>query len=71
MSVEEKKNCNTAADEEFTEENISEQRQVRRNKLKQLQESGRNPYIEETWNVDAWSRDIKENFETTDSIAYT
>ena len=66
MSVEEKKNCNTAADEEFTEENISEQRQVRRNKLKQLQESGRNPYIEETWNVDAWSRDIKENFETTD-----
>ena len=39
-----------------TEDNISEQRQIRREKLKQLQEAGRNPFLEETWSVTAYSR---------------
>lgn len=49
-----------------TEDNISEQRQIRREKLKQLQEAGRNPFLEETWSVTAYSSDIKEDFENMD-----
>lgn len=49
--------------EELTEENLSEQRRIRREKLKKLQEAGRNPFLHETWNVTAHSMDIKENFD--------
>lgn len=49
--------------EELTEENINEQRQIRREKLKKLQEAGRDPYRHETWNVTAHSMDIKDNFD--------
>ena len=49
--------------EEYTEEKINEQRQVRREKLKTLQDAGRNPFLEERWDVDAYSADIKDNFE--------
>ncbi len=49
-----------------TEDNISEQRQIRREKLKELQEAGRNPFLEETWNVTAFSQDIKDDFDNMD-----
>ena len=49
--------------EELTEENLSEQRRIRREKLKKLQEADRNPFVHETWNVTAHSMDIKENFD--------
>ena len=49
--------------EELTEENINEQRQIRREKLKKLREAGRDPYRHETWNVTAHSMDIKDNFD--------
>ena len=49
--------------EELTEENLTEQRLIRREKLKKLQEAGRNPFVHETWNVTAHSMDIKDNFD--------
>ena len=49
--------------EELTEEKLNEQRQIRRDKLKKLQEAGRNPFLQETWDVTAHSMDIKENFD--------
>ena len=49
--------------EEISEEALSEQRQVRREKLKNLQEAGRNPFLVEKWDVTAHSQDIKDNFE--------
>ena len=48
---------------EVTEEQLTEQRKIRREKLKALQEAGRNPFLHETWDVTAHSMDIKENFE--------
>lgn len=51
---------------EMSEEELTEQRQIRRQKLKELQESDRNPFIHETWDVDAYSKDIKNNFEEMD-----
>ena len=46
---EQKKNQNVNPDtEELTEEGLSEQRRIRREKLKNLQEAGRNPYLIET-----------------------
>lgn len=48
--------------EEVTEEQLTEQRQIRREKLKALQEAGRNPFVHETWSVTAHSEDIKDNF---------
>ena len=49
--------------EELTEENLSEQRLIRREKLKKLQEAGRNPFLHEKWDVTAHSMDIKNNFD--------
>ena len=43
------------------DEKLSEQREIRREKLKALQEGGRNPYLVEYWDVDAYSMDIKNN----------
>lgn len=48
---------------ELTANEINEQRQIKRDKLKALREMGRDPYVEETYNVTAHSGDIKENFE--------
>lgn len=48
---------------ELTEEGLNEQRRIRREKLKALQDAGRNPYLVESWDVDAYSGDIKEDFE--------
>ena len=49
--------------EELSEENLNEQRLIRREKLKKLQEAGRNPFVNETWDVTAHSMDIKDNFD--------
>ena len=48
---------------ELTEKEIGEQRQIKRKKLEELREMGRDPYLEETFDVSAWSKDIKGNFE--------
>ncbi|MCL1983319.1 MAG: lysine--tRNA ligase [Clostridiales bacterium] len=65
MNTEEKKDVNPQTEpfEELSEEKINEQRQIRRDKLKALQEAGRNPFLVETWDVTAHSMDIKGNFE--------
>ena len=65
MSTEDRReNLNPQVEEEeISEEALSEQRRIRREKLKALQEAGRNPFLEENWNVTAHSKDIKDNFE--------
>ena len=45
------------------EQQLSEQRIIRREKLAKLRELGRDPFVEETWNVTAHSKDIADNFE--------
>ncbi len=45
---------------------LTEQQLIRREKLKKLQEAGRNPFLVETWNQTAFSEDIKENFQEYD-----
>lgn len=37
------------AEAEVSEESLNELRKIRRDKLKALQEAGRNPYLHETW----------------------
>ncbi len=51
---------------EITEQERSEQSQIRRNKLKALQDADRNPFIEETWNQEVYSKEIKDNFDEYD-----
>ena len=64
---EQKKNQNVNPEtEELTEEGLNEQRRIRRDKLKTLQEAGRNPFLIEKWDVNAYSQDIKDNFEEMD-----
>ena len=55
--------ANVPQEEEISEEQLSEQRKIRREKLKALQEADRNPFLHETWDVTAHSMDIKENFD--------
>jgi len=52
-----------AEERELTEKEIGEQRQIKRKKLEELREMGRDPYLEETFDVSAWSKDIKDNFD--------
>ena len=56
-------NQEAGVETEVTEEQLSEQRKIRREKLKALQEANRNPFLHETWDVTAHSMDIKNNFE--------
>lgn len=58
-------NQNVAQDdtEDLSEEKLSEQRGIRRDKLRKLQDAGRNPFLHEKWNVTAHSMDIKDNFD--------
>jgi len=51
------------AEVEISEESLNELRLVRREKLKKLQEMGRNPFLIETWDVKNYSKDIKDNFD--------
>ncbi|MDR1571478.1 MAG: lysine--tRNA ligase [Clostridiales Family XIII bacterium] len=48
------------------EENLSELRQIRREKLRKLQNMGRNPFVIETWDITAYSQDIKDEFDALD-----
>lgn len=54
---------NPQVEEELTEEKLTEQRVIRREKLANLQKAGRNPFLHETWDVTAHSMDIKDNFD--------
>ena len=56
-------NHNAPETVELTAEEVSEQRKIRREKLQELREMGRDPFVQETYNVTAHSKDIKENFE--------
>ena len=47
----------------MSEESLNELRKIRREKLKALQEAGRNPFLQENWDVTAHSKDIKDNFD--------
>lgn len=61
----EKRNENTVPEtEELTEEGLNEQRKIRREKLKALQEAGRNPFLVETWDINAYSEEIRDDFDT-------
>ncbi|MEG0919036.1 MAG: lysine--tRNA ligase [Anaerovoracaceae bacterium] len=48
---------------ELTVEELNEQRLIRREKLKKLQEAGRNPFLVERWDVTDSSVAIKDNFD--------
>lgn len=48
---------------ELTAEDISEQRQIRRDKLQELRAMGRDPFVQETYDVTAHSKDIKDNYD--------
>ncbi len=56
-------NPNQVEERELTEKEIGEQRQIKRKKLEELREMGRDPFREETFDVSAHSGDIKENFD--------
>ncbi len=66
MSDEKNTNKNAAEVEEereLTGEELNEMRQIRRDKLKKLQDMGRNPFLVESWDVQNYSQSIKDNFE--------
>lgn len=50
--------------EEITAEQLTEQRKIRREKLQDLRSAGRDPYLIETWDVNSWSKSIKDGFDT-------
>ncbi|MDR2355075.1 MAG: lysine--tRNA ligase [Clostridiales Family XIII bacterium] len=55
-----------SASDDLSEENLNELRRIRREKLKRLQETGRNPFLVEAWDVTAYSEGIKGDFDATD-----
>ena len=58
MSMEEKKDNLVSEEEtEVSEESLNELRKIRRDKLKALQDAGRNPFLVEKWDVTAHSMD--------------
>ncbi|MDR1778650.1 MAG: lysine--tRNA ligase [Clostridiales Family XIII bacterium] len=52
-----------AAEEELSDEKLNELRLIRREKLKKLKEAGRDPFVNETWDVTAKSGEIKDAYE--------
>ncbi len=60
----EEKKISELEQENLTHEQISEQVKIRKEKLKELQENGRNPFLIENWNVTAHSQTIKDNFDS-------
>ncbi|MDR1135886.1 MAG: lysine--tRNA ligase [Clostridiales Family XIII bacterium] len=52
--------------EEISEEKLNELRRIRRDKLKKLQDMGRNPFLIETWDITAYSMEIKDEFDALD-----
>lgn len=71
MSEEKNVNVNleVEVEEEITEEQLNEQRMIRREKLKALQDMGRNPFLVETWDVTHHSMAIKDDFDNMDGKA--
>ena len=64
MSMEDTRDIAAAqGQEETSEENLNELRKIRRDKLKTLQDAGRNPFLVEKWEVTAHSMDVKDNFD--------
>lgn len=51
---------------EERERQLGDQRKIRRDKLEQLREADRNPYINETYDITAYSADIKGQFDKYD-----
>lgn len=63
---EERINPQTEGSAEITEQERNEQSQIRREKLRALQEAGRNPFLQETWDQNAYSQTIKDRFDEYD-----
>ena len=47
---------------EVTEQELNEQRKIKREKLEQLRSDGRDPFKIAKWDVDAYSADIKSAY---------
>lgn len=60
---EERLNDSNAAEEEMTEQALSELLQIRRDKLAAYIEAGQSPYLQTKYDVDAYSCDIKGSYE--------
>lgn len=58
------KETNISKDAEI--QDLSEQRLIRRKKLEDLRNAARDPYIHETYDIDAYSKEIKDRFEEFD-----
>lgn len=58
------KETNISKDAEI--QDLSEQRLIRRKKLEDLRNAGRDPYVHETYDIDAYSKEIKDRFEEFD-----
>ena len=56
-------NQDEAVEEILSVEDLNEMRLIRREKLAKLKEMGRDPFLQEDWDVNAYSADIKEDFE--------
>lgn len=63
MSEEMNRDARVAEAEEL---DLNEQRRIRREKLAKLQAMGRNPFLIEKWDVDHYSKDVKDNFDALD-----
>jgi AraC-like DNA-binding protein len=62
----EEKIVNQNETEELTEEKVAEILQIRRDKLKALQDAGRDPFMEVKYDVTATSESIRANFKDPD-----
>lgn len=56
-------NQETESEEVLSAEELNEMRVIRREKLAKLKEMGRDPFLQEDWDVDSYSSDIKDDFE--------
>ena len=63
---EDKKNVEANEEVELSQEELNEMRRIRRDKLKKLQDMGRDPFLQETWDVTAYSQYIKDSFDKMD-----
>ncbi len=61
--MQEQQNENTTQQEELSQQELSEVLQIRRDKLDALKQAGKNPYEITTYDRDAFTSDIVENFE--------
>ena len=59
----EQKEQNLAAEQELTQAELSELLQIRRDKLKALQEAGQDPFIQVRYDQGCYSRDVVENYD--------